>query len=454
MVNKWIKFSRIDKETKIIYLPIKIAEKTKDEIDIHYGLKKLKVNCIFDNELKNTGEFNNPFIIKCDKTILDALMILDTLTYQLLIKEDGIHIGPVIGFMMGEQHYYYHNRFLQDLKDAMRIYEEVGGLFIAFKTSGINWNKGYLYGLYYEFKEKRWKYSKLPFPSVIFRRTLHREDKDIEKLKKMTKGKMFNTFKLDKFQVYEKLKMNISFAKYLPPTEKLKSIQIFYNFIKKNQKIILKPNGLSRGRGICIIEAIDKDLFKIYDYRDEQKKKVYRIKDTEILKFLINNKFVMRDYLIQPYLELGNIDGNVFDIRIMMQKDAEAKWQCSGIECRVAGDGNQLTNISRGGKALTIEDTVNRAYRGKLNPEQVEKDIIAISKEFCNIMDGNNGLFAEYGLDLAMDVHGGYWFIEGNFRPAFKGFKLIDYETYYEICYTTVRYAVLLAGFKNRREER
>jgi len=183
MVSKWIKFSRIDHNAKIIYLPLEIVTKIETDINLHYGLRKIKVKCIPNDELGSKGEFDDPYIIKCDNTIFDELMILDTLTYQLLIKEDGIHIGPIIGFMMGEQHYCYHDRFLQDLKDAMNIYNEVGGLFIAFKTSGINWEQEYVYALYYEHKAKKWIYSKLPFPSVIFRRSFQRENKEIEKLK-------------------------------------------------------------------------------------------------------------------------------------------------------------------------------------------------------------------------------------------------------------------------------
>lgn len=447
---KWIKFKEIIHTENTIFLPKILFYQESKLTELYFGSNYMKINVVLvEQNIFTFGEdFDNPIIIECSKNIIDELLIVDSLTYQIFIENNNIHIGPVIGFLLGEQYYYYHNRFLEELNEAMRIYTQIGGLFIAFKENSLNWDKKNIDGLYYNCRENRkWIYSKLPIPSTIFRRTFKREDENIKKLKEVTSGKIFNEFKLDKFQMYKKLMERPSFSKYLPDTERLNSIIIFFEYLNKHNKVILKPIGLSRGRGICIIEKIDNNFLKIYDYRQAKDKKEILINIVDVIEFLIENMFFSGEYIIQPFIKLAAIDNRIFDIRVVMQKNNKEEWQCTGFECRVANSGNKITNIAVGSEAMTIEETIELAFKGKVDPQKVKKDLEEVGKEFCLIMDDTGGLFAEFGLDIGIDAKGHYWFIEGNTRPAFKGFRKIHYKTYLDICFKPIIYAVSLTGF-------
>ena len=202
---------------------------------------------------------------------------------------------------------------------------------------------------------------------------------------------------------------------------------------------------MSRGRGICFIHRIG-NSFGLYDYRISDFPRFNIIKNNEIDEYIINN-FVNKNYVIQPHLQFATIDGAPFDIRIVMGKDEDKSWHCRGIECRKAGPKNKITNISRGGRALSINNAVRLAFGPRVNFKKIRKDLISVAEEFCGFMDRSGEHFAEFGLDLAIDSRQRYWFIEANVRPVFRGFKQMDYENYLHIRHMPLLYAAGLSGF-------
>ena len=107
-----------------------------------------------------------------------------------------------------------------------------------------------------------------------------------------------------------------------------------------------------------------------------------------------------------------------------------------------------ITNISRGGYALTLDEALNRSF--SLEEEKLKKmkdSIYQICLNLCKSLDRLNHHFGEFGIDIALDVNGKPWIIEVNVFPSFKGFKKMDYDTYLGIRYTPMLYAAHLAGF-------
>jgi glutathione synthase/RimK-type ligase-like ATP-grasp enzyme len=59
-------------------------------------------------------------------------------------------------------------------------------------------------------------------------------------------------------------------------------------------------------------------------------------------------------------------------------------------------------------------------------------------------MDTFGEHFAEFGIDIAIDIDKNLWLIEANVFPSFKGFKLLDRKIYNKIRYTPLLYALSL----------
>jgi hypothetical protein len=128
-----------------------------------------------------------------------------------------------------------------------------------------------------------------------------------------------------------------------------------------------------------------------------------------------------------------------------MQKHKGNVWDCTGIECRVSCKDSHITNISRGGYALTLQEALEQSFIKDY--ELLPAKINDFCQKFCINMDKMNHHFAEFGIDIAVDVDKNIWLIEANVFPSFKGFKVIDRKTYLTIRYNPLLYALSLTQF-------
>lgn len=234
----------------------------------------------------------------------------------------------------------------------------------------------------------------------------------------------------------------------LPETYEVHETETVLNHLKKYSIVILKPTDLSRGRGIFILRQKNVEDIEVIDCLKKDNKTTL-IKESELEYFLRNGGFFSHHYIVQNRLELATVNGSPFDIRVIMHKSRDNRWRCSGIECRIAGMDNMISNIARGGKALSVNRTLLLAFGPGIPAASIKKQVVEISSNICRCMDKTGELFAEFGLDIAVDKYGHLWFIEANVRPSFKGFKLMDYKNYLYICSRPIIYAVHLAGFES-----
>jgi glutathione synthase/RimK-type ligase-like ATP-grasp enzyme len=443
----WANIKVIPSDREIIYLPFSLAIDCKQSIamEVMFGGKSVNVSVEYtDDQSLEESSFNNPGNIGISDKLKDKLLIPETQVYQVKISDSHIIIGPVIGLLLSNNTKRYNPNRMKKYSDRFGIYHKVGGLIYAFSPKSINWENQTAFGLYYNIAEKSWEYGYFPLPEVIYRREFHSSPKHIKKLIEFTGGKLFNSYRFSKYEFYNYIKRHSELNKYLPPTEMSCRFEQINKFIDRHSKIVLKPIDLSRGRGICIIEKTDSS-YKITDYR-YRNPKISICNDSQSLEnfFIINKNFFKR-YLIQKFLPLARVGSSVFDIRVVMQKQQNKVWGCTGIECRVANSDSHLTNISRGGYALFLDEALYQAFPE--DHELLARQVNELSEKLCLYMDTLGEHFAEFGLDIGIDIDKKLWLIEANVFPSFKGFKKIDRETYLSIRYTPLLYALALTKF-------
>ena len=79
------------------------------------------------------------------------------------------------------------------------------------------------------------------------------------------------------------------------------------------------------------------------------------LSDDVTLKVLLESLSILKqDYLYQTHIPLLKVNDRPYDVRVVMQKYQTNKWACTGIECRVAGENEDLTNIARGRKSNDV----------------------------------------------------------------------------------------------------
>lgn len=445
----WINIDVVSSNKAAIYLPRAMTNRLEDEVEVSFGRKHAdaEVFTAKDLDMPERASFETPVTIRMTSKLISMLSLPENLTYQIKYNSSSMMIGPTIGLLLGGHNYSYSPLHMEKYSDRFGIYHKVGGLIYAFSYKSIDWDNEVVYGLYFDNKEAKWKYGKFPLPTVIYRRDFHTDPEIEKRLADVMEGKMFNSWRFTKFYLYKYVKQDRKLSKYLPATELSRNYRQVERFIDVNHDVILKPTHLSRGRGICIINK-DGQGFRVSDYRNREAVEI-KLNDRDALKdFFDNNNEFFNRYLIQKHLKLAKVDESSFDIRVVMQKEQVDEWKCTGIECRVAAKKTLVTNISRGGYALTLDEALKGSFPDDEEEQRrIKGQIQILCHNLCRSLEETGHHFAEFGMDIAVDEEGNLWIIEVNVFPSFKGFKVMDYITYLDIRHTPILYAAHLAGF-------
>jgi hypothetical protein len=451
----WISLEVIPSDHRVIFLPKQSVENNKIS-EIKFGERLVYSYFVFtDGIIGDQGKsFDNPIKIKISERLKNDLLIPDSLIYQMTVKDNKLIIGPVIGFLLGNHNYLYNPKHMEKYSDRFGVYKNIGGLVYAFTPKSISWERNIVFGLYYNVISSKWEYGIFPLPSVVYRRNFHTDQKTIERLIKITNNKLFNSHRFTKFDLYKCLSKNEELLKYVPSTEITTDYKQIKSFIDKHKSIILKPVDLSRGRGICLIKKTSTG-YKVSDYRSKEPKDQLLNSDESLEKFFINNESFFSKYLIQKCISLATIDDCRYDIRVVMQKNDKHVWQCTGIECRVGGSQSLVTNISRGGYALSLDEALRKSFKDPTtNYDLLIKQVHQLSNKLAIYLDTSDQHFSEFGMDIAIDVDKNLWIIEVNVFPSFKGFKKMNYPVYLDIRHTPLLYALSLTEFKDSLKRR
>lgn len=444
----WVKFVTMSAAGDAIFLPCSWAKKLKADPMVRFGsCDPIHAKLIFTYEIeaRHGLSYERPLTIGLSQDLINKLCLPVSQIYQMKMTETEIAIGPVIGLLLGVHAHRYNPIHMQKYSDRMGIYNQIGGLIYAFSPKAINWGKRQAFGLFYNIIAAKWEYGCFPLPEVIYRRDFHSNPRYIKALTEITDGRLFNSHRFTKMDLYKYLNEYDDMIKYLPPTELSSDFAQVSKFIDRYNKVILKPLDLSRGRGICIIEKTGSS-YTITDYRDKFSSALIIETISELEVFFSQNQTFFNKYLIQRYIKLASIDSAIFDVRVVMHKHNDKSWGCTGIECRVTKN-SHLTNISRGGYALTLEDALKSAFAD--GHEQISDHIHRFCIEVCKKLDLMGHHFGEFGLDIAVDENKSVWLIEANVFPSFKGFKRTDMDTYYAIRHMPLLYALSLTAFKS-----
>jgi glutathione synthase/RimK-type ligase-like ATP-grasp enzyme len=446
----WVNLEVVANDEAILYLPMTMVKRFDEEVTVRFGKRSILATVLPAKGLimNIDNSFENPVKIKISSKLVSLLCLPKNLTYQIKYNKSSMVIGPTIGLLLGRHNYLYCPSHMKKYSDRFGVYDQIGGLIYAFSYRTVDWDNKVVFGLYYDNTKEEWLYGKFPLPSVIYRRDFHTSPEAEKKLASVVKGRMFNSWRFTKFFLYEHVKNDSELAEYLPITEETKDYEQVKLLIDKENNVILKPNNLSRGRGICIIKK-NGEAFKVFDYRNRTVIETELIDENALKEFFENNKEFFDNYLIQKHLELAMVDGGAFDIRVVMQKENLTEWKCTGIECRVAAKKTLVTNISKGGYALTLDKALDNAFYGDEEKQNsIKEHLYDLCQKLCKSLEGTGQHFAEFGIDIGADVQGKLWIIEVNVFPSFKGFKVMNYDTYLEIRRTPILYAARLAGFK------
>lgn len=415
------------------------AMQNGSRIGIHAGLLRHLVDV---EELPSLKD--DELMISMD--VLDTLHIPEGLKYQIILSNNAIRLGPVIGLLLAHSRTGLSIRKPDVIMNYTLLYKQINGILCVFSTDGIDFEnhtiRGYFYNPDMEKSGGVWQEGILPVPDSIFTRTVLRKDTEY-RLKKLTANRLFNSCYFDKWELYKMLSRVDSVGNHIPDTRPLKSTDDVYEMLEKHGSVYIKLLNGTLSRGLFKVSKT-KDT---YAFQDKQGNLILENADKERADSFIINIIKGHKYLVQQALHPLAVDGRHMDLRVIMQKDHTKQWGCTGI---ISFVGTQRSICSNWGYELTMEDVFTR----RLNYSQEEyfkkrTEIINVCKNACEALDIKGENFGDLGIDVLVDESLKVWILEANKRHYHSiPLWINDNQTFYATKTNPIKYATALSGFR------
>lgn len=240
--------------------------------------------------------------------------------------------------------------------------------------------------------------------------------------------------------------------------------QTLSQLLDRYHQLYLKPVDTWGGQGISLIAKSD------HGYRwTPQGAAPRHFPSKSALCAELAQVYPIHRAVAQQAAPLLRVDGRVFDIRVLMQREVDDRWVFAGSLCRVAGDDSIVSNVGASqGTVRPVTDVLAKALpkknRSPRNIRLILNRLEQCSGKICAVLDRYR-YFHEAGLDFGVDPLGRLWLIEVNTDDALGGpshelfAELPDRTLYEEIQQRTERHKqqtiawVLGALFTREAEE-
>lgn len=375
--------------------------------------------------------------------------------YGIRIDKDEIHLGPVVGIMaesvndinkpFGGQSYF--------IKQLLTSGRKLGEICFAFSPYSINWNRKTIYG--YVYGTKGWRKATLPIPDIIYprERAYSPMKLRIRKRLELMGAKFINPPLIGKWETHKVVSQNPALVPFVPDTRLIRNFNQVDKMVKKYSAVYLKPVAGSQGKNI--IKIVKRKKSSGYQYQYELNNQSYRGTAPSITRLQSSLRPVMgnRRYIMQKQINLLRSNGNIIDVRILVQKNHSGIWDVTGMACRVGKHGSITSNISSGGSGRKVESVLRKSFTDEEQVKSIIGNVRFVAIEAAKTLESAIGTAGEMGVDIGIDKSGKAWFIEANLRPARQVFILIgEKKTRQKSVEQPLLYSRYLAGFN--QEER
>jgi hypothetical protein len=259
----------------------------------------------------------------------------------------------------------------------------------------------------------------IPVPQVIHNRTLYTVKRPMLAIRQLVAdGKtVYNEWnRYGKKRIHDILQLNPEIRPHLPATREA-TPQTVKEMMNQFDKLILKPNSGSIGRGIMKLERTE-DGWRLFGAGKPASRSIL-FRDR--LPAVLLKKMRTRSYLVQQLLPLATVHGNPFDLRVSVQRGPTGQWTISGIVGKMARPKAYITNVARGGTVLTLEQILS--VHPQMSPGEVRQSIERFSLQVAEQLSRHLPHMADIGLDIGLTEFGFPMFIECNGRDLRYSFR-------------------------------
>ncbi len=397
----------------------------------------------------------------CREILLPVPLKLDL----LLDPSSGIwRLGPVIGILA-----HRYDKILKPFGEQTSFFRKlincannINAVCFAFSPGDIDWENEVIRGSVPADDEgsRQWNQVMFPFPDVIYDRGLFPQGEkrsmaaEVRKyFRKHPRAKLFNPAFFGKWKTHKFFSGHEEICRHLPETMLYTTAADAAELTARHGVVYLKPSGGSSGKGIIVLSTKAPGYTAFY--RKFRKLNKVSLADFSQLNTTLDTLINGRRYVVQQGIRLASINGNSFDIRVLMQKNRHGVWLRTGIAARVAAAGSFISNIHAGGHAEKITNVLQAVFPDPGQAKRILNDIRRLSSLIAAyISKEGNPLFGEIAVDLAVDESGKVWVIECNAIPGRSVFRRIGaHNIVARAVSRPMEYAYYLSGFASQSDK-
>lgn len=334
----------------------------------------------------------------------------------------SLRFGPLVGVLVSRYALFPQNpfgTFTPFLNEITEICRRRGGIAVALRPEDVNWENGTVRGLVR--KNGAWRQITLPLPQCIYNRLGNRKAEKsaqvnqwIEKCKER-EIPFFNERFLNKWHVHQALQQEADAAAYLPQTVRYLAHQNLEHMLRTHRVVYAKPTNGSMGQGIFLLRATSDGYALVRPAASGSV--TQKFQQVSSLHKALQKRISGKPYLLQQGLSLIGLNGKPADFRVLAQKDRLGQWSVSSLVARL-GRNKVVSNIARGGSMTTAAQAL-RICGPKLSGPVGVPALKQAALRLAQLLDQSiEGHYAEFGIDLGVDVHGRIWLLEVNSKPS------------------------------------
>ncbi|MGP7818978.1 YheC/YheD family endospore coat-associated protein [Niallia sp. 01092] len=344
--------------------------------------------------------------IGSNKIKLAAIKTVENHHYPFPIVETEKNAGPIVGILTS---YNNKKKLVGNGPLFIRLQTELralGGIIVVFAPEDVEENG--ISGFAYVHDENRWIYVKSPLPHIVYNRIPFRKtekDSSFHRAIAIFSNNSipyFNPSFINKFDLYQVLKMDKVLKKFLPETILITQKKELGTFLLKHKNIYIKAVQGYKG----------KNIFNIYFNEDSSiicnssfTTSTFPSFDSFWQSFEQSQKNTI--FIAQQTIDAALFHDHRYDFRILITYNHD-KYTLTGVGIRQSVSQEITTHIPNGGQLLSY-DLVQTAEHD---------DFIHLLVENCGpVLSEHFGFFGEFSIDACVDKDGNYYIFEINSKP-------------------------------------
>jgi len=230
-----------------------------------------------------------------------------------------------------------------------------------------------------------------------------------------------------KWSLHKFFSRNPAIRRYLPPTSLFHRASL-EEYVNRYGSVYIKPSSKHMGKGIIKVWKTANGYRYVRERGEPAEASTW-----EQLYQQIEPHTSSARHIIQKGIDLAEVRGRPFDIRVMMMRDGKKEWRYAGMLAKVAGARSIITNVARGGgHVLKVSQAIKQS--GTIDPGRTRsliRHMIRLSHQVCRHFNRYK-YSAQIGIDYAVDKKGNLSIIEVNFDfPSHGLFAKLPDLTYY-----------------------